>query len=146
MRIIAFDRFRDGVSLETIQPFLQEGVSNVWRVWKANIVRENYACADEQGVVIVFEVPDMVSRDANSDGRDTRRPHLRCGCSDVQTDPRGNIVEPGAVVSHAGTEHRSSELEEEILRLQQVVCELLLANQHLRFLVARHARVSGELP
>jgi hypothetical protein len=30
-------------------------VSNVWRLWKAGIVRENYARADLPGVVIVFE-------------------------------------------------------------------------------------------
>jgi hypothetical protein len=27
----------------------------VWRLWKAGIVRENYARADEPGVVILFE-------------------------------------------------------------------------------------------
>ncbi len=59
MRIIAFDKFRDGVTLETIQPYLDAEVSNVWRLWKAGIVRENYARADELGVVIVFEVADV---------------------------------------------------------------------------------------
>jgi hypothetical protein len=59
MRIIAFDKFRDGVTLETIQPYLDAEVSNVWRLWKAGIVRENYARADEAGVVIIFEVPDV---------------------------------------------------------------------------------------
>jgi hypothetical protein len=34
---------------------LREEVSNVWRLWKAGIVRENYARADVGGVVIVFE-------------------------------------------------------------------------------------------
>lgn len=61
MRIIAFDRFREGVTLDTIQPYLQEEVSNVWRLWKAGIVRENYARADEPGVVIVFEVEDVAT-------------------------------------------------------------------------------------
>jgi len=59
VRIIAFDKFRDGVTLETIQPYLDAEVSNVWRLWKAGIVRENYARADETGVVIVFEVGDV---------------------------------------------------------------------------------------
>ena len=59
MRIIAFDEFRDGVTLDTIQPYLNEEVSNVWRLWKAGIVRENYARADEPGVVIVFEVDSV---------------------------------------------------------------------------------------
>jgi hypothetical protein len=61
MRVIAFDRFRDGVTLKTIEPYLDEEVSNVWRLWKAGIVRENYARADEPGVVIMFEVPDVAN-------------------------------------------------------------------------------------
>jgi hypothetical protein len=59
MRIIAYDRFKPGVTLETITPFLPDEVSNVWRLWKAGIVRENYARADEPGVVIVFELDSV---------------------------------------------------------------------------------------
>jgi hypothetical protein len=55
MKIFAFDRFKPGVTLATVQPYLRDEVSNVWRLWKAGIVRENYARADEPGVVIVFE-------------------------------------------------------------------------------------------
>jgi hypothetical protein len=55
MKIIAYDTFKAGVTLETITPFLREEVANVWRLWKAGIVRENYARADEPGVVIIFE-------------------------------------------------------------------------------------------
>jgi hypothetical protein len=55
MRIITYDRFKPGVTLATIEPYLPEEVANVWRLWKAGIVRENYARADEPGVVIVFE-------------------------------------------------------------------------------------------
>jgi hypothetical protein len=55
MKIIAYDRFKPGVTLETVKPYLNEEVSNVWRLWKAGIVRENYARADQPGVVIVFE-------------------------------------------------------------------------------------------
>ena len=35
MRIFAFDRFKPGVTLETIQPYLPDEVANVWRLWKA---------------------------------------------------------------------------------------------------------------
>ena len=42
--------------METITPHLPEEVANVWRLWKAGVVRENYARADQPGVVIVFEV------------------------------------------------------------------------------------------
>ena len=61
MRIIAFDRFRPGVTMEKVTPYLSQEVSNVWRLWKAGIVRENYARADEPGVVIIFEVPDVAT-------------------------------------------------------------------------------------
>jgi hypothetical protein len=55
MKVIAYDKFKPGVTLDTLQPYLREEVSNVWRLWKAGIVRENYARADIPGVVIVFE-------------------------------------------------------------------------------------------
>jgi len=59
MRIIAYDRFKPGVTMQTITPYLDEEVANVWRLWKAGIVRENYARADEAGVVIVFELDSV---------------------------------------------------------------------------------------
>jgi hypothetical protein len=59
VKVTAYDRFRPGVTMETITPLLGEEVANVWRLWKRGIVRENYARADEPGVVIVFEVPDV---------------------------------------------------------------------------------------
>ena len=59
MKIIAYDRMKPGVTYETIEPYLLEEVANVWRLWKAGIVRENYARADELGVVIVFEVDSV---------------------------------------------------------------------------------------
>jgi len=59
MKIIAFDRFKAGVTMNTIKPYLREEVANVWRLWKAGIVRENYARGDMPGVVIVFECADV---------------------------------------------------------------------------------------
>ena len=59
MRVFAYDRFKPGVTMETITPYLPEEVANVWRLWKAGIVRENYARADESGVAIVFEVDSV---------------------------------------------------------------------------------------
>ena len=59
MKVIAYDRIRPGVTMETITPYLPEEVANVWRLWKADIVRENDARADEPGVVIVFEVAGL---------------------------------------------------------------------------------------
>jgi hypothetical protein len=56
MKIISFDRMKPGVTYEKIEPYLPQEVANVWRLWKAGIVRENFARADELGVVIVFEV------------------------------------------------------------------------------------------
>jgi hypothetical protein len=59
LKIIAYDRFRPGVTMDTIQPYLAEEVANVWRLWKLGVVRENYARTDEPGVVIVFEVDSV---------------------------------------------------------------------------------------
>jgi hypothetical protein len=59
MRVIAYDRFKPGVTMETIRPLLAEEVANCWRLWKAGVVRENYARADEPGVVVVFEVESV---------------------------------------------------------------------------------------
>jgi hypothetical protein len=61
MKIIAYDRFKTGVTLETVKPYLRDEVSNVWRLWKAGIVRENYARADQPGVVIVFECDTLAA-------------------------------------------------------------------------------------
>ena len=59
MKVIAYDRMKPGVTYEKIEPYLPQEVANVWRLWKAGIVRENYARADELGVVIVFEVDSL---------------------------------------------------------------------------------------
>lgn len=59
MKIIAYDDFKPGVSLEDLRPYLKEEVSNVWRLWKQGIVRENYARADVGGVIIVFELESV---------------------------------------------------------------------------------------
>ena len=59
MKIIAYDSFKPGVTMETIKPFLKQEVANVWRLWKAGIVRENYTRADVSGVVIVFECKNV---------------------------------------------------------------------------------------
>jgi len=61
VKIIAYDRFKPGITMETITPLLPQEVANVWRLWKAGIVRENYARADEPGVVILFEVDSVAA-------------------------------------------------------------------------------------
>ena len=59
MRVFTYDRFKPGVTMETVKPYLPEEVANVWRLWKAGVVRVNYARADEPGVAIVFEVDSV---------------------------------------------------------------------------------------
>ena len=59
MKIIAYDNFKPGVNFDDLRPYLRGEVSNVWRLWKAGIVRENYARADVGGVVIVFELDSV---------------------------------------------------------------------------------------
>jgi hypothetical protein len=59
MKIIAYDNFKPGVTLDDLRPYLREEVSNVWRLWKAGIVRENYAREDVGGVIIIFELESV---------------------------------------------------------------------------------------
>ena len=59
MKIIAYDNFKPGVELADLRPYLREEVANVWRLWKAGIVRENYARTEVGGVVIVFECDSL---------------------------------------------------------------------------------------
>ncbi|HZZ46009.1 MAG TPA: hypothetical protein VFE65_03895 [Pseudonocardia sp.] len=59
MKIVAYDRFRPGVTVETVTPYLDEELSSAWRLWKAGIVREFYSRADEPGVLIVFELDSV---------------------------------------------------------------------------------------
>lgn len=59
MKILAYDNFKLGVTIEDLKPYLRAEVSNVWRLWKAGIVRENYARADVGGVIIVFELANV---------------------------------------------------------------------------------------
>jgi hypothetical protein len=59
VKIIAFDNFKPGVTLDDLKPYLREEVANVWRLWKAGIVRENYARGDVGGVIIVFELDSV---------------------------------------------------------------------------------------
>jgi hypothetical protein len=90
MRIFAYDRFKPGVTLETIEPYLSEEVANVWRLWKAGIVRENYARADEPGVAVVFEL-DSVDRLAWAtppDGQRVRENRATARLLNTATIPR----------------------------------------------------------
>ena len=59
MKVITYDRFKPGVTMEQIRPLLPEETAHAWRLWKQGIIRENYAIADRPGVVIVFEVRDV---------------------------------------------------------------------------------------
>lgn len=59
MKIIAFDNFKPGVTLDDLQPYLRDEVSNVWRLWKLGIVRENYAREDVGGVIVIFELDSV---------------------------------------------------------------------------------------
>jgi hypothetical protein len=56
MKVIAYDRFRPGVTMDTVRPLLADEVAHAWRLWKQGVVRENYSRVDQAGVVLVFEV------------------------------------------------------------------------------------------
>jgi hypothetical protein len=36
MRVFTYDRFKPGVTMEKVTPYLAEEVANVWRLWKAD--------------------------------------------------------------------------------------------------------------
>ena len=59
MKVITYDQFKPGVTMEQVRPMLPEETAHAWRLWKQGIIRENYAIADRPGVVIVFEVEDV---------------------------------------------------------------------------------------
>ena len=40
MKIIAYDNFKPGVTLDDLKPYLRDEVSHVWRLWKAGIALE----------------------------------------------------------------------------------------------------------
>jgi hypothetical protein len=59
MKVITYDRFKPGVTMEQVRPLLPEETAHAWRLWKKGIIRENYAIVDRPGVVIVFEVASV---------------------------------------------------------------------------------------
>ena len=73
MKIIAYDSFKAGITLDDLKPYLRDEVANVWRLWKAGVVRENYARADVGGVVIVLECSVHSSR-----ARGSVQPQVHC--------------------------------------------------------------------
>src|SRR5260221_4562819 len=85
MKIIVYDNFRPGVTLEDLKPYLRDEVSNVWRLWKAGVVRENYARADVGSVVIVFECADMAEAEQYVAGF----PLSKAGLIELQYIPLG---------------------------------------------------------
>ncbi len=55
MKVICYDRLREGVTMDQVRPYLLEETTHAWTLWKKGVIRENYARADVAGVVIVFE-------------------------------------------------------------------------------------------
>lgn len=103
MKIITFDRFKPGVTMETITPLLAEEAANAWRLWKAGIIRENYARLDVLGVVIVFECADVAEAQRYlNDFPMTKAGYLEWECIPVTApllleslfNPSVDVVEP----------------------------------------------------
>ena len=59
MKIIAIDHWKDGVTLETVQPHLRAELEAAWRLSKAGIIREMYSRTDRIGVVCMFECDSL---------------------------------------------------------------------------------------
>ncbi|HYZ15897.1 MAG TPA: hypothetical protein VE591_05830 [Candidatus Acidoferrum sp.] len=85
MKVLAIDRLRPGVTLETLQPLLPQEAAHAWRLWKDGVLRENYARLDETGVVIVFEVDDAAAARALLDAF----PMTRAGLIEWDVVPLG---------------------------------------------------------
>ena len=103
MKIIAFDNFKPGVTLDDLRPYLRDEVANVWRLWKAGIVRENFARTDVGGVVIVFECSDIAEARRHIDDFPLTRAGLiewqliGCGAPlplEFLFDPAVDVAEP----------------------------------------------------
>lgn len=58
--------------------------------------------------------------------------HLYRDCSDPVTNEGNALGKPRVAEPDQGAEQKLDELEEEVCRLQQLVCELLCINQQLR--------------
>jgi hypothetical protein len=101
LKIITFDRFKPGVTMETITPLLPEEAANAWRLWKAGIIRENYARADEPGVVIVFECADVAeAKRYLEDFPMTKAGFIEWECIPVTAPlPLESLFDPGVDVS-----------------------------------------------
>ena len=67
MKVITYDRFKPGVTMEQIRPMLPEETAHAWRLWKQGVIRENYAIVDRPGVVIVFEVDSVAEAQRHLD-------------------------------------------------------------------------------
>jgi hypothetical protein len=93
MRILAFDPLQKRREARNHSTLLIEKVLNVWRLWKAGIVRENYARADEPGVVIMFEIPDVAMRISRKSSTSSVRRWRRCGRSWLMK-PAGEVDGP----------------------------------------------------
>ena len=46
MKIIAYDTFKPGVTLDDLRPYLRDEVSNVWRLWMAGLIEWQYIAMD----------------------------------------------------------------------------------------------------
>jgi hypothetical protein len=98
MKVIAFDRFKPGVAMDTIGPVLAEEVAHAWPLWKRGIVRENYSRVDEPGVVLVFEVEHAAAA-----MRAARRlPNDEGGIPRMDVHPRDGGIPARSAVHGAG--------------------------------------------
>ncbi|MBV8953831.1 MAG: hypothetical protein JO243_24970 [Solirubrobacterales bacterium] len=63
-RVLAIERPRAGIEYEELDPLLAEEARYVWSLWKAGVIRENYARTDRPGAALILEVAGIDEADA----------------------------------------------------------------------------------
>ncbi len=59
MKILAMDKLRPGVTVETVTPLLKEEAAHAWELHLNGVFREIYFRGDRPGAVIILECKDV---------------------------------------------------------------------------------------
>ena len=55
MKIIGIATAKPGVTQDQLKPFMKDEAREAWRLYQADVIRENYTRTDHPGVVTIFE-------------------------------------------------------------------------------------------
>ena len=85
MKIIGIATARPGVTQEQLKPHMEAEAKEAWRLYEADIIRENYTRTDHPGVVTVFECESVAQAEQICKGF----PLVREGLIDFEFIPLG---------------------------------------------------------